>query len=146
MKIADVMTNSPEFVTLRESILECAQIMAQRDCGVVPIVESVDTRKLVGCVTDRDIVVRAVAEQREVNTPLADIMSTHLVTCRPEDDVEHARDLMEQHQIRRLMVVDDYGSLMGIVATADLARAVEEREVGETLEAISQPAPTLNTK
>jgi hypothetical protein len=53
---------------------------------------------------------------------------------------------MEQHQIRRLMVVDDYGSLMGLVATADLARSVEEREVGETLEAISQPAPTLNTK
>src|SRR6478609_833987 len=143
MKIADVMTNNPEFVTPRDSLLEVAQIMAQRDCGVVPICESIDTRKLVGCITDRDIVVRLIAEQRELSTPLTDIMSVNVVTCRAEDDIEHARALMEEHQIRRLMVVDDYGSLMGVVATADLARAVEERAVGETVEAISQPAPTL---
>jgi CBS-domain-containing membrane protein len=73
-------------------------------------------------------------------------MTTHLVTCRPEDDVQEARALLEEHQIRRLLVVDEHHSIVGIVAIADLARIVEEREVGETLEAISQPAPTLNTK
>ena len=146
MKIADVMTNTPEFVTLHDSLLDCARIMASRDVGVVPICESMDTRKLIGCLTDRDIVVRVVADQKDMNTPVTDVMTINIVTCKPEDDIEHARELMEQHQIRRLMVVDEYGSLMGIVATADLARIVDEREVGETLEAISAPAPTLNTK
>jgi CBS domain-containing protein len=146
MKISDVMSGSPELCTIQDSVLDCAQLMAQRDIGMVPICESRDTRRLIGCVTDRDIVVRVVAEQKDYNLNVSEVMSTNAITVRPEDDVEHARELMEEHQIRRLMVVDEHGSLVGVVATADLARSIEEEEVGETLEAISQPAPTLNTK
>jgi CBS domain-containing protein len=146
MKILDVMTSSPEMCTTSDTIAECAQLMAQRDIGMVPICESRDTRRLVGCLTDRDIVVRVVAEERALATPVTDVMTSALITVRADDDVEYARELMEEHQIRRLCVVDEYQSLIGIVATADLARTIEETEVGETLEAISQPAPTLNIK
>jgi len=146
MKITDVMTQDPQFCTTNDTIVDCAQLMAQRDFGMVPLCESRDTRRLVGCVTDRDIVVRAVAERKDYDSSIADIMSTNVITVRPEDDVEQARDLMEQHQIRRLLVIDEHGSLVGVVATADLALAIEEQAIGETLEAISQPAPTLNTK
>jgi CBS domain-containing protein len=146
MKVEDVMTLSPTFCTTQDPVFEAAKIMAQRDVGVVPICESMDTRRLIGCLTDRDIVVRVVAEGRNPSVPVVDVMTTHLFTVRPEDPIAHARELMEENQIRRLLVVDEYGSLMGVVSTADLARAVAEVEVGETLEAISQPAPTLNIK
>jgi CBS domain-containing protein len=146
MKISDVMTSQPDFCTTNDTVVDCAQLMAQRDVGMVPICESQDTRRLVGCLTDRDIAVRVVAEQKEHATPIADVMSTNVITVRPDEDIEHARALMEEHQIRRLLVTDEHGSLIGVIATADLARSMAEAEVGETLEAISQPAPTLNTK
>jgi CBS domain-containing protein len=147
MKISDLMSQSPEFCTINDTLYDVARVMASHDVGIVPICASQDTRQLIGCITDRDLVVRVIAEQKDVgSTAITDVMSARLVTCRPEDPAEHARELMEEHQIRRLMVIDEHGSLLGVVATADLARAVEEREVGETLEAISQPAPTLNIK
>jgi CBS domain-containing protein len=146
MKISDVMSGSPELCTIEDNVIDCAQLMAQRDIGMVPICESRDTRRLLGCVTDRDLVVRVIAEQKDYNVNISDVMSTNVITVSPEADVEHARELMEEHQIRRLVVIDEHGSVVGVVATADLARTIEEEEVGETLEAISQPAPTLNTK
>jgi CBS domain-containing protein len=146
MTVQELMTENPDYVTSDDSCFRCAQIMARRDVGVVPVCESRDTRRLVGVVTDRDIAVRLVAERLDPASPASEIMTPSPVSIGVDATIEHARTLMEDHQIRRLIVVDEHGSLVGVVSTADLAREIAEPEVGETLHAISQPAPTLNTK
>ena len=142
MKVSELMTPNPEFCTLDDTIVDCARIMAQKDVGIVPICESRDTRRVIGLVTDRDIVVRCIAEGRDVNTcRLDDIMTqANLVTAREDEDVEAIESKMKDRQVRRVLVVDEYNALAGVVATADLARSVDQQAVGETLESISEPA------
>jgi CBS domain-containing protein len=142
MKIFEIMTSDPEFCAAGDSVIDAALIMARRGVGLVPIVESVETRKAIGCITDRDIVVRVVAEGRDPNliASLSEVMTQEICTCSPNDDVDDVRKLMEQRQIRRVMVTDERGSLVGIIATADLATSLDNKEkVGETLEQISEP-------
>jgi CBS domain-containing protein len=141
MKIADLMTPNPEFCTPDDSIVDAARIMARRDVGIVPIVESMETRRAIGCITDRDIVVRVIAVGKDPNLiSLRDVMTHDLITCSPDDDVDEVRQLMEQRQVRRVIAIDEYASLAGVVALADLAREVEREKVGATMESISQPA------
>ena len=142
MKISEIMTADPEFCTPDDSVIDAARIMAQKDVGIVPICESIDTRKAIGCITDRDIVVRIVAEGKDPNVinSLREVMTNEIITCSPVDDVEDVRHLMEQRQVRRVLVTDEHGSLVGIVAIADLATTVEKEKLGETLEEISEPA------
>src|SRR5262249_3286490 len=140
MKIADLMTHNPELCTPQSSVIDAAHIMARHNVGIVPIVESVETRQAIGCLTDRDIVVRVVAEGKDPRAvSVGQVMTEELVTCTPEDDVDRVRRRMESKKVRRVLVLDEHGSLLGIVATADLATSVEAEKVGETLEQISQP-------
>jgi CBS domain-containing protein len=140
MKIAELMTEDPSFCTAEDAVIDCARMMARDDIGMVPICESRDTRKAIGVVTDRDIVVRVVADGRDASTVLArEAMSPDLVACSPTDDAERCRELMQEYQLHRVLVVDEHGSLVGLVATADLARAFEKEKVGETLQSIHQP-------
>jgi CBS domain-containing protein len=142
MKISEIMTADPEFCTAEDSVVDAARIMAQHDVGLVPICESIETRKAIGCITDRDIVVRVVAEGKDPNVinSLREIMTNELATCSPSDDVDDVLALMEQRQVRRVLVTDEHGSLVGVVATADIASSVEKRKVGEVMEEISEPA------
>jgi CBS domain-containing protein len=142
MKISEIMTADPEFCTADDSVIDAARIMAEHDIGMVPICESVETRKAIGCVTDRDIVVRVVAEGKDPNVvnSLREVMTHQLVTCSPADDVDEVLLLMEQRQVRRVLVTDEHGSLIGVVATADLASSIEKDKVGQVLEEISEPA------
>ena len=143
MTISDVMTPNPEFCLVDDTLLDCAQLMAHKDVGLIPICESRDTRRVVGVVTDRDIVVRAVAEDRDPAVVRAgEVMSQRLVTCTEIDDLAQVTQLMEDHQVRRILVIYEYGSLVGVVATADLARNGDRADVAEALEAISAPAPS----
>src|SRR5262249_41912767 len=102
MKISEIMTPDPAFCTPDDSVIDAARIMADEDVGIVPICESVETRKAVGCITDRDIVVRVVAEGKDPNVvaSLNEVMTDGLVTCAPSDDVDDVRHLMEQRQVR----------------------------------------------
>jgi len=113
--------------------------MKTEDVGAVPIVDS--SKKLVGMVTDRDIVVKAVADGRECDsTTVRDAMSTDVVTCREDEDIEAAVSRMAQRQIRRIPVVDRNGNLCGIIAQADIATRVNrDKTTGELVEAISEP-------
>ena len=113
--------------------------MQEHDVGVVPIVESQDTRRILGLVTDRDIVVRVVAEGRDPNEIISvrEVMTNEVVSLGPDADVLHAEELMKEHQIRRVLVVDDTGCLVGIVSMADLARATDETQLGDTEKAIT---------
>jgi CBS domain-containing protein len=142
MKISEIMTADPEFCTAEDSVVDAARIMAQHDVGLVPICESIETRKAIGCITDRDIVVRVVAEGKDPNVinSLREIMTHELATCSPSDDIDDVLALMQQRQVRRVLVTDEHGSLVGVVATADIASSVEKGKVGEVMEEISEPA------
>jgi CBS domain-containing protein len=134
-QIREVMTENPTTCEPSSTIVDCAKVMAKEDVGPIPIVEG---NRVVGLVTDRDIVVRAVAEGRDVKqTTVGDIASTNLITVSADDDFSRALELMAQHQVRRLPVVEG-DRLVGIIAQADVARAAEEEQTGEVVQQISK--------
>lgn len=114
---------------------EVAILMREGDMGCLPILEA---EKLVGMVTDRDIVVRAIADGKDVATKIGDVMTTEIFSVKPSDFVFEAIRLMGDKQIRRVPVVEESGELAGIISMADIALEMEdEREIAETLEEIS---------
>ncbi len=135
------MTPQPECCTPEDSIVEVARVMEMRDVGIVPIVESQDTRRVLGVLTDRDIVLRVVAEGRDPNevVGVGELMTDELVACSPDDDELRVEELMKEHKVRRVLVVDDHGAVVGVVAMADLARKADETRLGDTEKAITEP-------
>jgi CBS domain-containing protein len=114
---------------------EVAAMMRDGDMGSIPVVEG---GKLVGIVTDRDIVVRSIADGNDASTPVGDAMTTEIFSVRPDDFAFEAIRLMGDKQVRRIPVLDENGGLAGIIAIADVALEMEdEREIAETLEEIS---------
>ena len=140
-RCGDVMTREPVCCEPADSIVRAAQLMKSEDVGAVPVVESRSSRKLVGIVTDRDIVVRVVAEGRTVeNATVRDAMTNNQVTCREDDDVTQAVARMAERKVRRILVVDGTGTLRGIISQADIATRVHrDTTTGELVEAISEP-------
>ena len=135
MNIRDVMTPNPCTVTPNDSIQTAARIMRDEDTGAVPVVEN---GKPVGMVTDRDIVVRAVADGGEMNRPVRDIVSGNVVSVRPDMSTREAAELMSEHQVRRLPVLENE-RLVGIVSIGDLAvKEGRDSRIGDTLEHISE--------
>ncbi len=144
MKISEIMTRNPRTVTPDTSVSDAARVMKEEDVGMVPVVEQVggaETRaRLIGVLTDRDIAVRHVADGRSNDSSVRDIMSSGVRTANESDTVESVMKLMGSEQIRRVPIVDDRGSLVGVVAQADLARkAGKDVKVENTVEQISQP-------
>ena len=134
--VRDVMTPGVRTVSPSQSLAEAAAVMKGEDVGSVPVVED---DRLAGIVTDRDIVIRAVAERRDPQTVKVDeVASRQLVTVEPEHDLDEALALMARHQVRRLPVVEA-GRLVGMLAQADVALEAKEKKVGETIEEISKP-------
>jgi len=144
MQIRELMTKNPTFVTPEATLQRAAELMRDEDVGIVPVVDDMNNLKLQGVLTDRDITVRAVAENRDVNAPVRNVMTADgLERLHPDDPVDELLDRMSAEQIRRLPVVDDEDRLIGIVAQADLLRHLGDRrtqEVEETLEEISEPS------
>ena len=137
MKVRELMTGNPSSVESNATLGQVATLMKQEDCGSIPVV---DGARLVGIVTDRDIVIRAVAAGKDPKTlRVSEVMSANPVTVGPDDDIKQAEKVMADRQIRRLPVVEK-GALVGILVTAQIARAENERATGETLKEISAPA------
>jgi CBS domain-containing protein len=137
--VREAMTPGVRTVSPSQSLAEAAALMKSEDVGSVPVVEE---GRLAGILTDRDIVIRAVAERRDPQTVKVDeIASGELVTVEPEQDLDEALTLMARHQVRRLPVVEE-GRLVGMLAQADVALEAKEKKVGETVEEISQPTST----
>ena len=135
-KVADVMSGRPRAVTPETPLTEVAQMMEAEDVGSLPVV---DNDRLVGIVTDRDIVVRAIAKGKDpTGMPASAISTRELVTVRPDDDLSDALELMVRHQVRRLAVMGDDERLVGIVSQADVAREAKEKDTGEVVQAISR--------
>ena len=140
MKVSDIMTPNPECVTQDDTLVEAAKIMEKIDVGFVPVVESRDTRRAVGVLTDRDIAIRAVAQGRDPNrTTVKEVMTDDLVCIAADEPADRAKELMEEHRLHRVLVCDEQGSAIGVIATADVVRVLDEHQVGETTKSISQP-------
>lgn len=140
MKVRDIMTGQPSSLTPDSTAREAAQLMKDMDTGVIPIVESSTSQKLVGIITDRDIAIRCVAEGRDGSSRISDVMSSgKLATCGPTDDVDRVMETMSREQVRRIPIVDERGALVGIVAQADIVRKADDKKAEHTVESISQP-------
>ncbi|HEY6829114.1 MAG TPA: CBS domain-containing protein [Gemmatimonadaceae bacterium] len=141
MKIQDIMTKDPSCVTADASVREAAQVMKREDVGIVPVVQGTSSRQLVGVVTDRDIAIRCIADGKDGTCRVRDVMSTDdLATCNANDDVDNVMDAMRTEKVRRIPIVDERGSLVGIVSQADVLRKTNDtNRAGETVERISEP-------
>lgn len=134
--IRDAMTSNPRSVEMSTPVVEAARLMKSEDVGPLPVTEG---DRLVGIVTDRDIVVRVVAEGKDVqSTTVGEIASKDLVTIDPQQDLDEALRLMAQHQVRRLPVVEEDGRLVGILAQADVAQEGQDSKTGQMVEQISE--------
>ena len=145
MQVKEVMTANPACCTTDTPLPEVARMMVDNDCGEIPVVENKESRIPVGVVTDRDIVCRTVAKDKNpLELTAADCMSTSIVTVTPDTPVEECCRIMEEKQIRRVPVVDANGACCGIVALADLARGAKRGVAGEVVKEVSEPSKSTS--
>ena len=139
MKARELMTANPECVTAEDTLQRAAQIMRDSDVGAVPVVESRESMRLTGLITDRDIAIRHVAEGHKAEDQVrAHMTSGKLRTVGPDDSADDVLNAMREGQVRRIPVVEG-DRLVGIIAQADVAtEGVGDRKVGETVEQISE--------
>jgi len=136
----DIMTDSPAVCTPESRAEDAARMMQDNDCGSLPVVESRDSMKLVGMVTDRDLTLRVLGRGMDANTPVREAMTKNVSSVKLDDDLNDVERVMTGQQVRRVPVVDGQGRVVGIVAQADLARELgSSKEVGRVVEKISQP-------
>jgi CBS domain-containing protein len=135
--IRDLMSTNPCAIDADKPVAYAAKMMKEENVGLAPVVEG---DRLIGTLTDRDIVVRVVAEGKDPQTvTVREVASTDLVTVDPQQDLDEALRLMASKQVRRLPVVEEDGRLVGVVAQADVAREAKEKQTGQLVEDISQP-------
>jgi CBS domain-containing protein len=137
MHVKDIMSADFKLASPQTTLREAAEMMRDGDYGYLPIG---DSEKLKGAVTDRDIVIRAVAAGYSADTLVSEIMSESIIYCFEDDDIREAADLMKLEQIRRLAVLNDSKRLVGIVTLGDIARADEQRLAGEIELQVAQHA------
>ncbi len=134
--ILEAMSSNPCAIEADRSVAYAAKMLKQEDVGLAPIVEN---GRLVGMLTDRDIVTRVVAEGKDPDSvSVRDVASSNLVTVDPQQDLDEALNLMARHQVRRLAVVEEGGRLVGVVAQADVATEAKPKKTGEMVEEISK--------
>jgi len=134
--VQELMTRNPCSIDADKSVAYAAKMLRDENVGLAPIVEG---DRLVGTVTDRDITIRVVAEGKDPeSTKVKDIASINLVTVDPLQDLDEALKLMAKHQVRRLPVTEEGGRLVGLLAQADIAKSVGDKQTGRVVEQISQ--------
>ena len=140
MTVKDIMTPDPSSCLPSDSVAIAAQIMKRNDVGPVLVVSDHNEKRLIGIVTDRDLALKVIAEGRDPHTTRVDeVMSLNPISMREDEDTHRALQLMANHQIRRIPIVDQDNRLSGIVAQADMALHEDEEEVGRVVEHISEP-------
>jgi CBS domain-containing protein len=137
MRVNEAMTREVDIVDPNTAVRDAARRMRDDNVGSLPVGEN---DRLIGMVTDRDIVVRSVAENRSAGTTaVREVMSEHVYYCYEDDDIEQAAQIMAEHQVRRLPVLNRNKRLVGIVALADLARLPTEA-AHQALQGVSEPS------
>jgi CBS domain-containing protein len=139
MKASDLMSHDVECATEQMSLQDAASLMADHDVGLLPVVD--DQQKVIGVITDRDIVCRAVAQGRNpLELTVADAMSHgEIWSVSPDTEIDRLTAMMEEHQVRRVPVVDSSGKCCGIVAQADIARQGSDSQTADMVQAVSRP-------
>ena len=141
MQVNQIMTKDPVCCNRETSLQEAAKLMADHDCGCIPVVESQESRIPVGMITDRDITVRVVADGgNPQDLTVQDAMTPTAFTVSPETTIEDCCNLMEERQVRRVAVVDGTGGCCGIVAQADIAIHAGRQKTGEVVQEVSKAA------
>ena len=136
MEVRDCMCNEVSWVKPNDSVCNCAKLMSTNHIGCVPVCD--DNQRVVGLVTDRDIVLRAIAADKDVKTtPVSEIMSCNVCICNPDMDVNEVQNMMSENQIRRIPVMEN-NKIVGILTLGDLAanKGVNNEMVSTTLENI----------
>lgn len=141
MEVREIMTNDPGTCSMDQSIREAAAMMIDCDCGAIPVVESPQTMRLMGIVTDRDLAIRAVAKGLDPNTtPVSECMSADISCVNPDSSVDDVERIMENLQVRRVPVVNENGSVVGMVSIADIAFARPKQKAAEIVQEVSKPS------
>lgn len=142
MLVRDIMSAEVACCTPGTSLRQVAELMVECDCGSIPVVADEQSRRLVGMITDRDIVCRALAKGRNpLEMTAQDCMSSEDIACvTPDSQIDECSRLMEEYQVRRLPVVDEHNCVCGIIAQADIARHAPEDKTAELVKEVSQPA------
>jgi CBS domain-containing protein len=134
--VNEVMTRDVRLVAPTQSICDAAKMMAECDAGALPVGEN---DRLVGVITDRDIAIRAVGENKSPETPVGEVMSKQVLYCFEDESVEHVAQNMGEQQIRRLPVLNREKRLVGIVSIGDVSRKTKPNTAGKAVAAISEP-------
>lgn len=138
MRVGDIMTKDPACSAPDANLQEVSRMMAEHDCGEIPVLD--EQGRLAGVVTDRDIVCRAVAKGKDPSrTTARDVMTSAVITVSEDTSLQECLDLMEEHQIRRVPVVDGSGRCRGMVSQADIARLGSEHDTAELVRDVSRP-------
>jgi CBS domain-containing protein len=135
MKCRDIMKKNPKFVSPEDTIQTAAQLMRDQNIGFLPICD--ETRRVLGVLTDRDIVVRAIAEGLPAETVCLDVMTKNVAVCRQQDELGVVHKLMGQHQVSRVCCVDDQDTLLGVISLSDLADFGAVEAVAQTLQDVT---------
>ncbi|MGI8541926.1 MAG: CBS domain-containing protein [Aridibacter sp.] len=143
MNVKEIMTKNPACCTTDNTLQEAAKMMKDNDCGCIPVVENMESKKPVGVITDRDICCRTVAEGKNpLDLTVKDAMTSNVETVKADSSVEDCCNLMEDKQIRRVVVVDNDGGCCGIVAQADVAIKSTDNKIAEMVEKVSKSSST----
>jgi CBS domain-containing protein len=146
MKVRDIMTPEPVCCTPEDSAQKVATMLRDQDIGSMPVVLDQSSRKLAGVITDRDLCCNVVAQGLDPSqTKIDRIFSLHPVTCRDGENISVCEQLMQQHQIRRVPVVDGGGCCIGIISQADLALHEKPEKISKLVAEVSKPAPDMPT-
>jgi CBS domain-containing protein len=145
MKVAQIMSSHPACCTPDMRLQQVAQIFVDHDCGAVPVVDDLVTRRPIGVITDRDIACRAIAAGlNALELTARQCMSSPCVTIGPGASLEECCEAMEKNRVRRVIVIDETGGCCGIVSQADIALAGRIKTVGEVVKEISEPTPSAS--
>jgi CBS domain-containing protein len=136
MRCDEVMTREVECLGSNESVVEAARKMKESDVGFLPVCRA--DGSAIGTVTDRDLVLRVLAEKQSLTTEVQDVMTPNVVSCHPDDDVTRAEQLMRANQVSRILCIDDDGQIAGVISLADISQYEYENEAGKLLADLKQ--------
>ncbi|MDX9993670.1 MAG: CBS domain-containing protein [Anaerolineales bacterium] len=139
-KCSEVMTKEPVCCLPEDTVAKAAQLMQKNNIGSIPVIDNNKTQKLVGIVTDRDLVLKIIAKEQDPKAAKVEtVMTRQVITCLAEDDLQKALDAMAEHQLRRIPIVDGSHKILGIIAQADVATRVNQpAKTAEMVKEISQ--------
>lgn len=144
MEAREIMTADPAVCEMSQSVKDAAEMMEACDCGAIPVVESLETNRLIGIITDRDIAIRAVAKGLDpLETRVADCMTADITFVHPESTLEEVQQIMENLQVRRVPVVDNDECVVGMVSMGDVALMRPDQKAASLVQGVSKPAEQI---